>query len=292
MANHQIDVIFDGQVIKNSRFPKYLGVTLDRTLTYNEHLTKTAAKLKTRNNIIQKLANSEWGADSNTLRISTIALTRSVADYCSPVWLQSAHTNKVDTQLNSAMRIITGAVKSTPIDWLPVLSNLCPPHLHRYNSLIREWNKCFSNTMLPIQNDINTGPNIRLKSRKPTWRLAQKLISGKFNINTEWNNEWKSNNPDKLNLINNPTEGVPGSDLPRRDWVALNRLRTGHGRTGHMLHKWGLRDSPGCNCGHRKQTATHITDECTIRRFQGGMKELHKATTDAVQWLNSLDIKI
>jgi len=292
MANHQIDVIFDGQVIKNSRFPKYLGVTLDRTLTYKEHLTKTAAKLKTRNNIIQKLANSEWGADSNTLRISTVALTRSVADYCSPVWLQSAHTNKVDTQLNSAMRIITGAVKSTPIDWLPVLSNLCPPHLHRYNSLIREWNKCFSNTMLPIQNDINTGPNIRLKSRKPTWRLAQKLISGNFNINTEWNNEWKSNNPDKLNLINNPTEGVPGSDLPRRDWVALNRLRTGHGRTGHMLHKWGLRDSPGCNCGHRKQTATHITDECTIRRFQGGMKELHKATTDAVQWLNSLDIKI
>jgi len=51
------------------------------------------------------------------------------------------------------------------------------------------------------------------------------------------NNEWKSNKPDKLDLIDNPTEGVPGTDLPRRDWVALNRLRTGDGRTGYMLFK-------------------------------------------------------
>lgn len=54
-----------------------------------------------------------------------------------------------------------------------------------------------------------------------------------------------------------------------------------------MLHEWGLRHSPGCDCGHRKQTAlSHITDERTIRRFRGGVKELHEATTDAVQWLD------
>jgi len=89
---------------------------LDRTLTYKEYLTKTAAKIKTRNGIIQNLANSEWGTDTNILRISTQSLTLSVAVYCSPVWLQSAQTNKVDTQLNSAIRIITGTVKSTPTE--------------------------------------------------------------------------------------------------------------------------------------------------------------------------------
>ena len=115
--------------------------------------------------------------------------------------------------------------------------------------------------MLPIQNDINTGPNIRLKSRKPTWRLAQKLISEKFYLYTEWNNEWKNSNPDKINLINDPAVRVPGSDLPRREWVALNKFRTGHGKTGHMLHKWGLRPTPGCDCGYAKQTAIHITDD-------------------------------
>lgn len=59
MASHKIKVFFDEQEIKNSRNPKYLGVTLDKALTYKEHLMKTAAKVETRNSIIQKLTNSE-----------------------------------------------------------------------------------------------------------------------------------------------------------------------------------------------------------------------------------------
>jgi len=122
--------------------------------------------------------------------------------------------------------------------------------------------------------------------------LPQKLISEKFNLSMEWNNEWKNSNPDKLNFIDNQTERVPGFDFSRRGWVVLNRLRTGHGRTGHMLHKWGPISLPGCDCGYVKQTATHIVNECNIRRLQGRMKELHKATKDAVQWIKSLDIQI
>ncbi|KAG8229474.1 hypothetical protein J437_LFUL010355 [Ladona fulva] len=37
---------------------KYLGVTLDCTLSYKEHLKKTAAKIKTRNYIVKKLIGS------------------------------------------------------------------------------------------------------------------------------------------------------------------------------------------------------------------------------------------
>ena len=46
----------------------YLGVTLDCTLSYREHLTKIAGKLKNRNNLLMKLAGSTWGASANTLR--------------------------------------------------------------------------------------------------------------------------------------------------------------------------------------------------------------------------------
>lgn len=106
---------------------------MDGTITYKEHLTKNVAKLKTRYNIVKKLQNSKWGLDTNALRISTVSLTLSVADYCSPVWLQNANTNKVDT-------LLAGAVKFTPKAWLPVFcSKLSPPRLHLYNSLIREW---------------------------------------------------------------------------------------------------------------------------------------------------------
>ena len=46
------------------------GGSLDRTLSYREHLTKTAGKLKNRNNLLIKLAGSTWGASANTLRSS------------------------------------------------------------------------------------------------------------------------------------------------------------------------------------------------------------------------------
>jgi hypothetical protein len=110
---------------------KYLGVTLDRSLTYKAHIGKTALKLQSRNNLIQKLTNTSWGANSSCLRTSAIPLVYSTAEYCAAVWLQSAHTHKIDVQLNSAMRMITGTVRSTPTDWLLLLSHIAPPRLRR-----------------------------------------------------------------------------------------------------------------------------------------------------------------
>lgn len=44
-----------------------------------------------------------------------------------------------------------------------------PPHLRRYNSLMREWIKCVLNDMLPIHSvTLNIVRNQRLKSRKLT----------------------------------------------------------------------------------------------------------------------------
>jgi len=40
-------------------FPVYLGVTLDRTLSFKENVTKTKAKVAARNNILDKLSNVE-----------------------------------------------------------------------------------------------------------------------------------------------------------------------------------------------------------------------------------------
>lgn len=93
-------------------------------LTYKEQLTKILSIIKTHNSIIQKLANTSWGADTYLLRISILALTYPVTEYCMPVWLNSAHTSMVDIQLNCTMRIICGTVMSILTQWLSVLSNI------------------------------------------------------------------------------------------------------------------------------------------------------------------------
>jgi len=130
-ADQELNVSLNGKRLKHDPYPTYLGVTLDRTLSYKEHLRKTAAKIKTRNNLLSKLAGSSWGAHADTLRTSALALSYSVGEYCSPVWSRSAHTSSVDVALNQTMRIISGTLRPTPVEWLPVLCNIAPPHLRR-----------------------------------------------------------------------------------------------------------------------------------------------------------------
>jgi len=151
-------------------------------------------------------------------------------EYCAPVWLNSSHTNKIDTQLNATMRTISGAIKSTPVPWLSVLSNISPPHLRRYSSLVQEYKNHDSNKSLPLHRYINNNPKQRLKSRKPPWKMAQQLSKENYNLNSKWTDEWRLDNPDKFSIIEKPTERPPGFQLPRKEWVTLNRLRTGHGK--------------------------------------------------------------
>ena len=75
-ATRELSVYLDGQRLRHQCHPTYLGVTLDRTLSYREHLTKTAGKLKNRNNLLMKLAGSTWGASAITLRSSALATYR------------------------------------------------------------------------------------------------------------------------------------------------------------------------------------------------------------------------
>ena len=90
--------------------PKYLGVTLDRSLTYRKYTENVRDKVKSRCNIINKLAGTEWGSPAPVLRTSAIALVYSVAEYRVPVWGRCANVQHIDTQLNIAMRTVAGPV--------------------------------------------------------------------------------------------------------------------------------------------------------------------------------------
>jgi len=44
--------------------------------------------------------------------------------------------------------------------------------------------------------------------------------------------------------------------MPRKAWVQLNRLRTGHARFKANLHRMGLADNKNCVCGDIQPTVT------------------------------------
>ena len=92
-------------------------------------------------------------------------------------------------------------------------------------------------------------------------------------------------------FIEDPTD-VPGQDLPRKDWTTLNRLRTGVGRFGASMQRWGLKDNAHCECGEPSQTVEHVMTSCpTYRPPNGdqGLKDLDKETLD---WLTATELKV
>ena len=120
-ANRQLNISWCGKKLEHSTSPIYLGVTLDRTLSYSTHITKVKAKTAARNNVLRKLANSKWGTHPSTIKTTALALYYSTAEYACPVWKRSAHAHKLDPVLNDACRAITGCLQPTNVENLHLL---------------------------------------------------------------------------------------------------------------------------------------------------------------------------
>jgi len=138
----------------------------------------------------------------------TNALT-SAAEYCAPVWSRSAHTSRVDVQLNSTVHLISGTLCSTPLPWLPVLSNIEPPALRRKAATDKLVEKIIKHDSWPIQPDILNPPLLRLTSRKPLWLDLQPV-----DIKSRWRHNWKLAQVVNSHLVCDPTVWQPGFDLP------------------------------------------------------------------------------
>ncbi len=117
--------------LKNCENPKYLGVTLDQTLTYKKHCENTKMKVEARNNIMRKLVSTKWGAGPRTLRTTTLALYYSTAEYGCAAWARFAHAKKVDIVLNNTMRIVSGCLRPTGIRHLPRACGIAPSAVRR-----------------------------------------------------------------------------------------------------------------------------------------------------------------
>jgi len=105
--------------------------TLDRSLTYRRHLQSLRKKLTSRVALLRRLAGSGWGAGVTKLRTATPAMVHPTAEYCAPAWCRSAHTRLTDPTINDALRIVTGCLRPTPADDLPMLAGIQPAELRR-----------------------------------------------------------------------------------------------------------------------------------------------------------------
>ena len=139
----------------------------------------------------------------------------------------------------------------------------------------------------------------RLKSRRPLTHHAQQLVSSvstqetvKHWTHARWAESWPSTTTRLHKFMPTPSNSGQGVGLSRRAWTRLNRLRTGVGRFGANMLRWGLSTSDCCDCG-AEQTADHITSgRCPIHRLPEGMHGLIELDVKTRTWLenSALDV--
>ena len=235
--------------------PKYLGVTLDRSLTYRRHLESLRKKLTSRVTLLRRLACSGWGAGATTLRTATLDLVHSTAEYCVPVWCHSAHIRLIDPAINNALRIVTGCLRPTPADNLPVVACRHPncwassqrSHIVSSTSCHGAW------TSAPLSAHLSTECDC-MASQIMIALAAQLICSTDNNIHAalwvdrQWNAEWLDNATRLRTCI--PDTGTHPSGMTFRS----------------SLRKWDMAWSAVCECGAEEQTVGHVVLQCPIHR--------------------------
>jgi len=72
-AKRELKVKYNKTTLLFCSEPKYFRVTLDRSLTYRQHLKSLRKKLTSCSTLLRRLAGSSWGAGAATLSVSTLA---------------------------------------------------------------------------------------------------------------------------------------------------------------------------------------------------------------------------
>jgi hypothetical protein len=191
------------------------------------------------------------------------------------------------------MRLITGTVKSTELQWLPVLSNIAKLKLRREAALLRELKNSWINGKSLLFEQLQDVPALRLRSRNPIWIDDPGTTNNVYDLLERWIEMWSLSAPVHGDLVQDPIVEPPGFDLRRREWVLLlNRFRTSQRKCTFSMHRWGYSDATNCDFGHPCQTMDHIIDDCLNHAFEDGLLSLHEATPKAIQYLSDLNIDL
>ena len=197
-AKRELKVYNNGRLLPFCPTPTYLDVKPDRSLTFRHHLVALRKKLTLRVTLLRQLVGSGWGAGAKTLRIATLSLVYSTAEYYAPVWCLSAHTRLIDSVLNHTLRIVTGCLRPTPTDHLPILSGIQPAELRRLGatlSLAHRESLDPDHILYGLLSGSSDTRQVRLRSRRPFVPAARNLLDNlpRLGIRAfEWtNHKWK-----------------------------------------------------------------------------------------------------
>lgn len=244
-----VSFLADGVSIVPSRTIKYLGVTIDGSLSFGPHVEGVAAKADGLISSLMRLMPRTHGPRTSKRRLLA-SVANSVVLYASPVWAGAMEVARyrdrlLRTQRKLAIRV-SAAYRTTSTAAVMVIAGMAPIHL------------------LVSERSLGWGaPEVaRRDARIRTRELWQ----------SEWSNGTKGEWTRRL--------------IPRLDpWLDrvhgelsyhLTQVLSGHGCFGAYLFEIGKRDTDACDyCGDRDDVR-HTFFECP--RFEEARMKIYRRT--------------
>ena len=128
-ASLQPILLLLGSRLRFNFTPTFLGVTLDRTLSFSKHVSSLKAKFFPRLKALRCISASSWGPSKVSLSLLYKALLRPLLTYASPGWfpfLRTTNCTKLERLLRAASRAINGCLSSSPVSLLLSEASLPP----------------------------------------------------------------------------------------------------------------------------------------------------------------------
>ena len=146
----------NGTIITPSDVQRWLGIWLDRKLSWKEHIKRKSTSAMRVFMSISRLANTEKGLSQSVLRQLYQSCITTVADFGSEIWWngQKSQSNPLQKIQNQALRKIAGAFRTTPIAALEAEIGLFPVdirlELRRKNYATHLFSLPDSHSLLPL----------------------------------------------------------------------------------------------------------------------------------------------
>jgi ribonuclease HI len=217
------DKVWDPQItagenaISTVKKYKFLGVTVDNDLRFNDHITNITVKCRKRVNILKCLAAKDWGNSQETQRNIFIQYIRSVLEYASSSWSSwISKTNREHLQRiqNQGLRAVTSLARTCPIDLLHLEARV-EPLRDRYEK----------------NDDITWDRYARLPGNDSRKRLLETRVLPRLKTRLGWRNT-TAQRMDSLNIEREETTPpmVPWAKLTNviTDAVALEKKKSEH----------------------------------------------------------------
>ena len=120
----------DGTEIEVQKSTKFLGLTLDSKLSWNEHIENVCKKSKGILMQCRKAVGPTWGFKPATMRWVYEVMVRPIISYGATIWIDGTRKQHNQQLLNGVQRLanvlITGAMPSTPGVALDVITGNIP----------------------------------------------------------------------------------------------------------------------------------------------------------------------